>query len=62
MNGQDAIPLCNTLIKLGHLQSPMPPIQTNKNSMAAGVFAKVTIKQKRSNLAMDIGFCNWIKD
>jgi uncharacterized protein YbcC (UPF0753/DUF2309 family) len=58
INGQDAIPLRNTLIELGHLQPPMPMIQTN-NSTAAG-FANDTIKQKRSK-AMDMRFY-WIKD
>jgi hypothetical protein len=57
INGQDAIPLLNTLIELGHPQPPTP-IQTN-NSMAAG-FADNTIKQKRSK-AMDMHFY-WIMD
>jgi hypothetical protein len=37
-NGQDAFPLRNTLIALGHPQPRPMPIQTN-NSMAAGFFA-----------------------
>ena len=57
VNGQDAIPLRNTLIELGHPQPPTP-IQTD-NSTAAG-FANDTIKQKRSK-AMDMRFY-WIKD
>jgi hypothetical protein len=50
---QDAIPLRNTIIELGHPQPPTP-IQTD-NSTAAG-FANNTIKQ-----AMDMRFY-WIKD
>jgi len=57
INSQDAIPLRNTLIELGHPQPPTP-IQTD-NSTAAG-FANDTIKQKRSK-AMDMRFY-WIKD
>jgi hypothetical protein len=57
VNGQDANPLRNTLIELGHPHPPMP-IQTN-NSTAAG-FANNTIKQKLSK-AMDM-FFYWIKD
>jgi hypothetical protein len=58
INGQDAIPLCNTLIELGHPQPPRP-IQTD-NSTAAG-FANNTIKQKRSKAIIDMHFY-WIKD
>jgi hypothetical protein len=57
INAQDAIPIRNTLIELGHPQPPTP-IQTD-NSTAAG-FANDTIKQKRSK-AMDMRFY-WIKD
>ena len=57
INGQDAIPLRNTLIELGHPQPPTP-IQTH-NSTNTG-FATNTIKQKRSK-AMDMRFY-WIKD
>jgi hypothetical protein len=57
VNAQDAVPIRNTLIELGHPQPPTP-IQTD-NSTAAG-FANDTIKQKRSK-AMDMRFY-WIKD
>jgi hypothetical protein len=53
INGQDAIPLRNTLIELGHPQPPTP-IQTDNSSTATG-FANNTIKQKRSK-AMDMRF------
>jgi hypothetical protein len=58
INGQDAIPLLNTLIELGN---PQPPtlIQTD-NSKAAG-FANHTMKQKRSKAMEDMLFY-WIKD
>ncbi len=56
LNGQEAIPLRNTLIELGHPQPPTP-LQTD-NTTAAG-FANDTIKQKRSK-AMDMRF-DWIK-
>jgi len=57
VNGREAIPLRNTLIKLGHLQPPTPIL--TDNSTAAG-FANNTIKQKLSK-AMDMRFY-WIKD
>jgi hypothetical protein len=57
INAQDAVPILNTLIELGHPQPPTP-IHTD-NSTAAG-FANDTIKQKRSK-AMDMRFY-WIKD
>jgi hypothetical protein len=57
LNAQDAIPIRNTLIELGHPQPPTP-IQTD-NSTAAG-FANDTIKQKRSK-AIDMRFY-WLKD
>jgi hypothetical protein len=56
LNGQEATPLRNTLIELGHPQ-PLTPLQTD-NTTAAG-FANDTIKQKRYK-AMDIRF-DWIK-
>jgi hypothetical protein len=56
LNGQEAIPLRNALIELGHPQPPTP-LQTD-NTTAAG-FANDTIKQKRSK-AMDMRF-DWIK-
>jgi hypothetical protein len=56
LNCQEAIPLRNTLIKLGHPQPPIP-LQTD-NTTTAG-FTKDTMKQKRSK-AMDMCF-HWIK-
>jgi hypothetical protein len=56
LNGQEAIPLRDTLIKFGHPQ-PSTPLQTD-NTTAAGI-ANDTIKQKRSK-AMNMRF-DWIK-
>jgi hypothetical protein len=57
INGQDAVPIVNTLRKLGHLQPPTP-IQVD-NTTAKG-FANGTMKQKRSK-AMDMRW-HWLKD
>jgi hypothetical protein len=50
INGQDAVPIVNTLRELGHPQPPTP-IQID-NTTAEG-FANGTMKQKRSK-AIDI--------
>ena len=56
-NTREAIPICNTLIDLGHAQPPTP-ITTN-NACAAGI-ANATVKQKISK-AIDMRFY-WICD
>jgi len=57
LNGQEAVPIRQTLEELGHPQPPTP-IQAD-NSTATG-FANKQIKQKRSK-AIDMRF-NWIQD
>jgi hypothetical protein len=57
VNGQEAIPIRNTLEELGHPQPPTP-MQVD-NTTAVG-FANNTIKQKRSK-AIDMRFY-WIQD
>ena len=57
INGQEAVPICTLLFKLGHPQ-PTTPIQVD-NSTTDG-FAKDIIKQKRSK-AIDMRFY-WIRN
>ena len=57
INGQEAVPICTLLHKMGHPQ-PATPIQVD-NSTTDG-FANDTIKQKRSK-AIDMRFY-WIHD
>jgi hypothetical protein len=57
INGQEAIPIRNTLEELGH---PQPPTPMQVDNSTADGFANDTIKQKRSK-AIDMRFY-WIKD
>ena len=57
INGQEAVPICTLLHKLGHPQ-PATPIQVD--NFTADGFAKDTIKQKRSK-AINVCFY-WIQD
>jgi hypothetical protein len=57
LNGQEAVPIINTLTELGHNQ-PATPIQVD-NTTSEG-FANSTMKQKRSK-AMDMRW-HWLKD
>jgi hypothetical protein len=45
LNGQEAIPLRNTLIELGH---PLPPTPLQTDNTTAAGFANDTIKKKDS--------------
>ena len=56
MNAQQAVPIRNCLIDLGHPQPPTP--LTTNNSTARGII-RGTMKQRMSN-AMDMRF-NWLK-
>ena len=55
LNGQESVPICTTLAKMGHPHPPTP--MQIENSIAKG-FANRTIKQKRYN-AIDFFF--WSK-
>ena len=57
LNGQEFVPICTTISKMGHPQPPTP-MQVN-NSTIEG-FANRTIKQKRSK-SIDMRFY-WIQD
>jgi hypothetical protein len=57
LNGQEAVPIRNTLEELGHIQGPTPIVTDN---ITAHGIANDSIKQKRSK-AMDMRFF-WIRN
>ena len=57
LNGQEYVPICTTLAKMGHHQMPTP---TQVDNSTAKGFANRTIKQKRSK-AIDMSF-DWVQD
>jgi hypothetical protein len=57
LNGQDAVPIINTLTELGH---PQPTTLMQVDNTTAEGFANGAMKQQQSK-AMDMR-CHWIKD